>query len=261
MRKLYCIPKLSEIEKFESIAESYDLGFEYDDFMLPTAFDTEKSVKDVIKMYKSLPRERCYDTLHGAFLDITVHSMDKMIYKASDFRIRQSMDVAMDLGVHAVIFHTNFIANFKSPSYMSNWVDTNEAYWTTLCKDYPKLEVYVENMFDDDPDLLLRLAQRMTKIKNFGVCLDFAHANLSRRTIKQWADALLEYTKHIHINDNMGDYDSHSVIGTGKIDWKELDMLIKLSKPLDKSVLVETNGYDNFIGSFNYLKENRIYPF
>ena len=64
------------------------------------------------------------------------------------------------------------------------------------------MEVYVENMFDDEPDLLLALAKELSDVPHFGVCLDFAHAYLSKNTTPGWNNALRPYTRHLHINDN-----------------------------------------------------------
>lgn len=55
-------------------------------------------------------------------MDICIDSQDPLIFHASDVRVRQSMDIAMRLGVHAVIFHTNHIANFRLKSYREDWL-------------------------------------------------------------------------------------------------------------------------------------------
>ena len=68
------------------------------------------------------------DTMHGAFLDICVDSADAMIFKASDYRVRQCMDIAVKMGLKAVIFHTNYIVNFRLRSYLDSWIDRNEEY-------------------------------------------------------------------------------------------------------------------------------------
>ena len=92
-------------------------------------------------------------------MDICIDSQDPLIFHASDVRVRQSMDIAMRLGVHAVIFHTNHIANFRLKSYREDWLKKNSAYWRRLLAEYPALTVYLENMFDEEPDLLRRLAE------------------------------------------------------------------------------------------------------
>ena len=60
----------------------------------------------------------------------------------------------------------------------------------------------LENMFEKDPCILKRVALYLKKYSNFGICLDWAHASLSNAYPEDWAEALGEYVKHIHINDN-----------------------------------------------------------
>ena len=133
-------------------------------------------------------------------MDICIDSQDPLIFHASDVRVRQSMDIAMRLGVHAVIFHTNHIANFRLKSYREDWLKKNSAYWRRLLAEYPALTVYLENMFDEEPDLLRRLAEDLSDEPRFGVCYDMAHAYLSQTPLTDWNQALLPYVCHLHIN-------------------------------------------------------------
>ena len=262
MKQLYCIPKQEEINKFLDFSNKYNAGFEYNDFFLPAVLDNPNMVKSLIEFYKSLPRDRSEDTLHGVFLDICIHSSDSLIYKASDYRIHQSMDIARELGVKAVIFHTNHIPNFKLQNYMENWVNMNVTYWKNLLSEYPDLNIYIENMFDFDSALLLELAKRMSDEDRFGVCLDFAHAHISAEPISEWCKNLAPYVKHVHINDNHGEEDTHNPIGKGTLPW---DMYCQLTNgcPGDAlpSVLIEVRNYDDLVKSVEYMKANKMYPF
>lgn len=99
--------------------------------------------------------------LHGPFLDITVHSSDRYIREASDLRIRQACEIGLELGVRGVIVHTNFIPNFYQKTYREGWVDRNEEYFRKLLEDFPQLWIYIKSMFDEEPECLVKLAQRM----------------------------------------------------------------------------------------------------
>ena len=96
-------------------------------------------------------------------MDICIDSQDPLIFHASDVRVRQSMDIAMRLSVRAVIFHTNHIANFRLESYLEGWLKKSGAYWRRLLAEYPALTVYLENMFDEEPELLRRLVADGTR--------------------------------------------------------------------------------------------------
>ena len=93
-----------------------------------------------------------------------MHSSDPGIREVSELRVRQSMEIAKELGIRGVIFHTNMIANFKDVAYMNNWVKTNATFYKKILKEYPGLYIYVENMFDFDPDMLVKLAESMKEV-------------------------------------------------------------------------------------------------
>jgi sugar phosphate isomerase/epimerase len=107
-------------------------------------------------------------------------------------------------------------------------------------------------MFDDTPELLRRVAENLKDINNFGVCLDLAHAFLSKVDLKQWVDELSPYVKHIHINDNDKQQDLHLPVGSGQMDWSILGSeKLFASSP---SVLIEVSGKEKLIKSIDYLK-------
>ncbi len=238
------IPDIKHLEEWEQLK----IPFEYNDFMLPGMLERKEEVHWRIEEYLQLDRDRSEDTMHGPFLDITVHSDDILIRKASDYRIRQACEIALRLQVKAIILHTNFIPNFYDKNYRQGWVDKNEAYMTGLLEDYPGLSVYMENMFDEEPDCLLALARRM-KGKRFAICLDLAHAHISRTEILKWQEVCAPYIAHYHINDNHGVIDEHLPVGEGNIAWEEI--LPCLCK--DASVLLEVNSLEKYKKSRAYL--------
>ena len=262
MKRVYCIPKWEQIDQFLLFSKKYQAGFEYNDFFLPSVLDQPKLVQEIINHYKSLDRDRSEDTLHGVFLDICVHSDDPMIFKVSDYRIHQSMDIAKELGVKAVIFHTNQIPNFRLSSYLKNWVDRNERYWRNLLAQYPTLCIYIENMFDEDPCLLRQLAERMADEPRFGVCFDFAHAFISQTPLWDWCKAMQPFAYHLHINDNNKLEDTHHPVGQKHLPWELYNQFIdSIPKEKRPTVLIEVRGYEELETSVSYMKEHKMYPF
>ncbi len=257
--KLHIIPDYREADKWCELAKELDAAFEYNEFFIPANVDDPELCRKIIDTYKALPRDRSMDTLHGAFLDIVVNSSDPVVRNNSINRCRQSMDIARELGCRAVIFHTNFIVGFKSYSYREKWVLDNAEFYRGLLKDYPDLSVFVENMFDETPELLKRLAVEMRNEERFGVCFDIAHAFLSDFPLEAWIEELGPYIRHIHANDNMKDEDSHLPIGDGRLPW----LLINngIFKRNRCSFLIEVNGMDNVRKSHDYLTKNHLYFF
>ncbi len=244
--KYHGIPNLEHLEEWTVL----DIPFEYNDFMFPKILDQPKEAKRRIQAYLSVKRDRSEDTMHGPFLDITVHSDDILIQKASNFRIRQACEIALKLQVKAMILHTNFIPNFYEPNYRKGWVDKNEAYFKALLRDYPSLYIYMENMFDEEPDGLIALANRM-KGYSFGICLDIAHANISKTPIFLWQQACEPFITHYHINDNDGHIDSHLPLGKGNISWREIMPTLKQNA----SLLLEVNSLEKYKLSQEYLSK------
>lgn len=259
MKSVYIIPKREHIEESLRLSKEYNAYFEYNDFFLPEVLDNEEKKKELITFYKSLPRNRSQDTMHGAFLDVTLHSLDKRIREISELRVRQSMEIAKELGIRGVVFHTNLIANFKDSVYLKNWVNANAAFYRKMLSEYPGIYIFVENMFDLEPDMLLELAQEMKEEAYFGVCLDYAHASISKVSAKMWLEVLKPYIKHMHVNDNDLKEDLHQTIGQGEIDYQEYSRLMK-EKKLEISVLVEMNTIEEQEASLVYMKEKQLYP-
>ena len=107
MKKLYIIPNAKDAEGSLRLAARYGAGFEYNDFSAPEVLDDEAETERLIGVYRSLDRDRSEDMLHGAYLDVTVHSADPLIRAVSDRRVRTSLDIARRLGIRGAVFHTS----------------------------------------------------------------------------------------------------------------------------------------------------------
>ena len=160
------IPEYERLQESVAIAQKYHAHFEYNDFYLPSVYTDEEEVDRRIKAYLSCGRD-------------TGMSSDPNIAAYSKKRIRQALEIGRRLGVKGIVFHTGLIAGFKEQSYVSNWLSVNVDFFQKICMEYPDLNVYMENMFDRDEELLYQLAERMKDVPNFGICLDYAHAAIS----------------------------------------------------------------------------------
>lgn len=245
MKQLLIIPDRRDIQQSLALAGEYGTGFEYNDFYAPDVLDDSGLCQKIADEYRrlSLPkRQPC--TLHGAFYDVIVFSMDRRIREVSDLRIRQSVKAAENIGAGAVIFHTNYDPFFSWRSYIDGWLDSNEKYWSGILDEYPSMNIYIENMFDRSPDVMAELAERLCRYGNFGICLDYAHAALTPVPHEEWVRKLGKYVRHIHINDNDLTGDLHWAVGKGKIDWDGFYRLY--NEHMDgASILIETASYEN----------------
>ncbi len=244
------VPDIENLEESLAIAKEYDLGFEFNDFCLPVDYE---DIDRAISKYKSssLPRVK---TLHGAFLDIVVYSADPKIKQLSRERVIESMNYAQIMEVTGVVFHTNFIPTFNLKSYLDYWVDENESFFSQMLEKYPSINIYMENMFDLNPELLSRLASRLSHHKNFGICFDFGHASLSDTPISEWLDKLHPYIKHCHVNDNDRKSDLHAPLGTKALDFHEFFNGLKRYQ-ITPTILLEVRGLENQRLSLEYCEK------
>ena len=243
MKQLLIIPDRKSINQSLALAEEYGAGFEYNDFFHPDVLDDGDLCKRITEEYKKLPLPE-YCTLHGDFFDVIIFSVDKRIRETSELRVRQSIEAAENIGAKAVIFHTNYDPFFTWRSYIDDWLDTNEKYWSGILAAYPNMNIYLENMFDKSPDVMAELAERLCKYGNFGICLDYAHAALTSVPHEEWVKKLGRYVRHMHINDNDLTADLHWAVGKGSINWNEFYCLYN-EYMTGASVLIETSSVEN----------------
>lgn len=256
MEGFLIVSKLDRIKEYKEIANQYKVGFEINDFFDPVVLDDERTTHLMIQQYLELGVPEG-STMHGAFYDIALFSSDNRIVEVSLFRVKQSMEIAKQLGVKGVVFHTNSMPMLSGEIYDSNVVNRTAKHLETFLKEYPNIDIYLENMFDDTPKILSAVSEKLQKYKNYGVCLDYAHASISKIPMSDWVEQLAPYLRHIHINDNDLKKDLHWALGTGQIDW---NLFVRYYRTyFDQcSVLIETTQPEAQIQSLKYLKENFV---
>ncbi len=254
MRKFLIIPKVNNLDESLRLCEEYGTGFEYNDFFFPDIMDNKAKKKEIISLYKSVKLPD-YNTMHGAFFDIIVFSEDRKIRDVAEYRIKESIETAMELDAKGVVFHTNHTPMLKSDFYINGWAEKNTDFWNRICDEYKGIEIYLENMFDDTPDMLKTLSDNLSGKENFAVCLDYAHATVFGKNADSFVKELSPYVKHIHINDNDLEDDLHLAVGDGKINWENFKIHFLENLGNAKSILIETSDTDNQRKSLEYLKK------
>lgn len=254
MDRFYIIPDIRNMEETESFAREHGLCYEYNDFFLPTVLDDEKVIQERMEAYRRLGRDCSKDTMHGAFYDVTIFSSDRKIREISMLRMRQSMQIAYELGLRGVVFHGNYMPFLRGKSYDSNWLKYTEEAVRCLLSEYSGVEIYLENMFEDSPELLGILAERLSDAKRFGICLDYSHAALTSGALEPWFVRLSAFIRHMHVNDHCFEGDAHLIPGEGKTDWAEYRRLKQQYAP-DATVLCEVTGIEAAKRAVDFLKK------
>ena len=58
--------------------------------------------------------------MHGAFYGLNPTARDTMLLDVYRFRVNQSIEIAQELGLNKIVFHTNYIHSQK-PGYQAIW--------------------------------------------------------------------------------------------------------------------------------------------
>lgn len=251
------IPDAGNIGPAIEFSKKYNVNWEYNDFAEPEIYGDATKVDELVEFYKNIDRDRSADTMHGAFLGLDMAAMDEVLRNRSRELMAQSLDIADRLGIKGVVFHTGLIGELRVDYYLENWLNGAVEFWTEQCSRHPKLYVYMENSFEQEPDVLLELMHRMEGVTNFKLCLDYGHAALTSTPLDAWVRTLAPYIGHMHLNDNDLLNDLHMVPGTGKIDYAKWQNRMEENN-IDTSVLLELRGYERIEQSIRYMQE-RLY--
>lgn len=253
MDKVLIVSLENDLEKYSKIASEYKVGYEINDFCDPSVLDDSKEVERLISRYMAMGIPEG-STMHGAFFDVILHSRDKEIAAIARKRMKQSMEIARKLGLRAVVFHTNYQSGIPGDFYRENVINKVSEYVEELLREYSDIDIYLENMFEDDCKVLVDISKRLSKYDNYGVCLDYGHVIVYGGNEQYWAEQLRPYIKHIHINDNNLKEDLHLPLGTGQIDWGKFKKHNRCYFNNTKGILVEVTKPEEQRISLDYLR-------
>ncbi len=252
MKNLLVVSLEKSLEAHMQLVRDYHVAFELNDFYDPDVLDNADRIDEIAMRYQQVGIPSG-STMHGAFFDIILHSRDAVVRKNARHRMRQSMEIAWRLGLEAVIFHTNYQPGIVGDDYIQNVIGRNADFLEELLQEYPSVNIYLENMFEDTPEVIASISERLKEYPNYGVCLDYGHAWVYGTDIKQWVQELAPYVKHLHINDNDLKRDLHLAVGSGSIDWKEFAVFYREFFS-QCSVLVEIDDVEQQRVSLEFLK-------
>lgn len=246
-------PEYKDAKDWEELAESEGLDFEILELSMPNVMAMQD--KDaVISWYRSRPETAA---LHGNFMDNNPASSDPDMTALSIRKLEESCNLAQTLGVKNVVFHSGAFPYLRG-RYLDKWSYDCAKVYDRLAREYD-LNLLIENSQDVDPQPLVEL---MAKVEDprIGVCLDIGHANYSREALENWFNKLAYHIRYIHLSDNMGMFDDHIPLGTGTVDWKKADHLVKELKK-DIPITLETGNLNKTKASIRFLQEHGYFGY
>jgi len=238
-----------------SFAEHHQLGVEIDAlFAGPGLSDVavrKKMERSLSRALRDFPYRR---SLHGAFIDIAVHSGDPAIAAVARDRIQRDLETASRLGCQTVVFHTGFNPLVPGREYGRAFLERHAAFWPAVADQFPGISICLENMWETSPQLLDQLLRGINHPR-VGLCLDVAHAHAySPVGVETWLERLKHRIRHMHWNDNHGDTDSHLAIGKGNIPWKEVQAFVRRLSG-EVAVVLEMKSMQAVRHSLRYLAQ------
>lgn len=252
-QKLLVVCNQETYDEHESLSQEYAVAFELNDFCVPEIICNEEELQNRIDFYKgvNLPEG---STMHGAFFDIIPFSKDVEIARISRERMRRSLEIANELKLQGVVFHLNSNPGLKTISYQTQVVEKSIPVFEELALEFPEVEIYLENMFEQDESLLVEIAKGLSHMKNFSLCLDYAHVMVYGKDPEEWLDKVKPYVKHIHINDNDLKADLHLALSEGKIDYAKF--LERVKKDFsDCTIVIETSEPERQRKSLEFVEK------
>ena len=250
--RLGIIPDIDRLDDSLKLSWEYNTFFEYNDFFYPAIYQSEGETRRRINIYKSLDRDMSRDTMHGVFFDIAMTSTDEIIRNRSRVLMNNSMEIAANLGVKGVVFHTGINPGLWNRSYLDGWLDTAATWLDKLAKEYSHIDIYIENTFDKEPGVLTSLTDLLSHRKNVKLCLDYGHALLTDTEDEEWVKQMAPYVGHIHLNDHDIKEDLHLAPGKGLIDFERFEDLME-EYEVDAQVLLELNGAQEQLEALKYM--------
>ena len=250
--RLGIIPDIDRLDDSLKLSWEYNTFFEYNDFFYPAIYQSEGETRRRINIYKSLDRDMSRDTMHGVFFDIAMTSTDEIIRNRSRVLMNNSMEIAANLGVKGVVFHTGINPGLWNRSYLDGWLDTAATWLDKLAKEYSHIDIYIENTFDKEPGVLTSLIDLLSHRKNVKLCLDYGHALLTDTEDEEWERQMAPYVGHVHLNDHDMKEDLHLAPGKGLVDFERFEDLME-EYEVDAQVLLELNGAQEQLEALKYM--------
>ncbi|MBU4319677.1 MAG: sugar phosphate isomerase/epimerase [Nitrospinae bacterium] len=167
-------------------------------------------------------------TIHAPFMDLSPGAVDSKVRAVTMERFFHVMNIAGDLKVKAVVFHSGY-EKWKYALNIGLWLEQSLLTWKPLVKKAEEISVKIaiENIFEDEPQNLRLLMEKMGN-DSFGICFDSGHFNLfSKVSLEDWLGHLKPYIIELHLHDNNKTSDQHLPVGEGTFDFGKLFSAMK----------------------------------
>jgi len=232
-----------------------EYGIEVARYSMPYALD---NLPDIYPATSEILQGFSAVSMHGAYYDLFYASKDPLICEVAKKRTMQSIKAANYHSINNVVFHTSYRKFFDgfSRHASDNFYKKATEFWLLFEKHIPDdTIVYLENVEEDNPEILLKLIESIGSPK-IRCCLDVGHAYCNSTVpLKNWIDVLGKHIGYVHLHDNLGKSDQHLPLGEGNIPLVEtINGLLAISASIP--FVLECN----VTKSIEYLRKAGILP-
>ncbi|MFD3649857.1 sugar phosphate isomerase/epimerase family protein [Streptomyces cyaneofuscatus] len=255
-------PRISRIAEYAALAKEMEAGFEIIETSYPDHLDNLEAYLDEIYRWVA---PSAVQAVHGPFLDIVLHSPDPAIRQISERRVRESLNLCERAGARFLLLHSNHLPLIREHDYDEIWIQRNAEFLSGL---EPRLRaagitVVIENMWDPDPRLLVRLVRTVAS-PFVALCLDVAHQRVhGSGSLHSWWETAGSLTPYVQFGDNSGVADEDLALGEGTVDWLALDACLRGAERAP--VVMAGVGFDTATAklrrSLAFLEDNGFFPF
>ena len=176
----------------------------------------------VKKLGRALAERGIGVQVQGPFYDLAPGSLDPYIRDHTLELFRRTVEIAGALGAGCATFYTGYNPLLHSGA-VDQWLEICRSVWTETVEaaDRFNLRVLFANMFEDSPEVQLRLIESVPAGAG-GACLDVANTQAaSRRKITSWVGALSANLQLVHLSDSRGREGGHRQAGSRKLPLRE----------------------------------------
>lgn len=252
-----------DITRHYELAQAYNAGLEiqvygYDTDLLDSGW------RELLDQHKTLLRGfEGTLAMHGAFLDLSPASQDRRVVALTRERFLLNLDIAAELGVRNVVFHTQFLPQVyrpvvRGPDYRISWTEGQVEFWGAMAEEAAQrdLTIVLENMWEPDPSIIGDVLDRLDS-PYICACIDVGHVYLFSDCLplEAWIERIGHRLAHCHLNNHRGSFDEHLPLDLpgGVIDYKRDVIPLLRALPNRPTLALEMDEIEYLESSLRYL--------
>lgn len=252
--RVFAAPKCPELEEGIAFALANRLDYELPTFYYVENLDHKE--REMARYRELLTGFQGMLSMHGPIFDTNVVSLDPELQRISHYRYLQAIQVAKEMGVRYLVFHSQWTPIYPAANATRMWLAKVTAYWEKMIAEHlegSNLTILIENFLDPCPDSMLTLLSRINS-PHLKACLDTGHVNIfSELSPIDWLKQLGHHVAYIHAHNNGGELDSHDSFEQGVLDMDSfLNHVVLLPQKIH--LAIETSTIKGLSSSYDRLK-------